>query len=209
MLPYFNQAICKSLRFVETPTWRVPSPSSYFTAYQTEIMLYSSFWRVGVNTNRSAAQPPPPRPSNRAGSNSSRDGVTWWESVLPPSLELTHNSQRSSSSSPAASSPLADIKTTAQTGAQRAADLGRREEVSGNNPPKTWMLMGGGKLTWEHVNERGRRNKDQQGNGTKAELQTQRSEAYASPRWSPSIPRCCDIQKNTTSEDRERTLGCS
>lgn len=60
MLPYFNQAICKSLRFVETPTWRVPSPSSYFTAYQTEIMLYSSFWRVGVNTNRSAAQPPPP-----------------------------------------------------------------------------------------------------------------------------------------------------
>lgn len=146
-----------------------------------------------MNTNRSAAQPPPP--SNRAASNSSRDGVTWWESVLPPSLELTHNSQRSSSSSPAASSPLADIKTTAQSGAQRAADLGGREEVSGNNPPKTWVLMGGGMLTLEHVNERGRRNKDQQGNGTKAELQTQRSEAYASPRDDPPLSPAAVIHK--------------
>lgn len=61
-------------------------------------MLYSSFWRVGVNTNRSAAQPPStnPLPFNRAGSNSSRDGVMWWENVLPPSLELpirTKNTQ--------------------------------------------------------------------------------------------------------------------
>lgn len=89
-------AIFHSVQFGNLQTWKWQhedfSPlSSYFTAWQAEIMLYSSFWRVGVNTNRSAAQLP--LPLNRAGSNSSRDGVTWWESVLPPSLELPHNTQ--------------------------------------------------------------------------------------------------------------------
>lgn len=66
------------------------SLSSCITACQIQIILYSSFWGVGVNTNRSVAQPPIPPPPlfNRAASNSSRDAVTCWESVMPPSLEL-------------------------------------------------------------------------------------------------------------------------
>ncbi|KAF3858708.1 hypothetical protein F7725_011909 [Dissostichus mawsoni] len=60
---------------------------------------------MGVNTNRSVAQHPPL--FNRAGSNSSRDGVTWWESVTPPSLELPFRAQQSTTACTSSSSPAA------------------------------------------------------------------------------------------------------
>lgn len=131
--------------------------------------------------------------------------MTWWESVLPPSLELPHNSQRNLlfifllPCCFQSSSPFADITTTAQSGVRRLLnEQGKKRKLE--TIEKDRCKWGGRKLTCEHVIQRGRarRNNDQHRNGRKAE-QKERFEAYASS---------SDIY-NVTGEDSERTQGCS